>query len=406
MLFYIESRVLGVLSLILCILSLLIPKNRKLVLFGASQGKYFDGNSCALYQYFIKVHKGEFLCVWLTDSEEVLLYVKNIGGVAHLKKSLTGIWLSLRAPLIVTTHSSRDVLLYSTILKKPKELLLHHGAPMNRGPNRGYLSSGNVIFKNDAELLKYAKRITCLIATSSWTADRLTMLLPVPSSQVKITGYPRYDFFFQPDEVMINSIKSKYSLDKCKYIVLYATSYRKWAPVRYFPFEGLDMENLCQFLKERRITIIIRPHPSDVKRQKDNLLWKKLHGLGEVIKIIIRDEIPDVQPLLYLSDCLITDYSSIQHDYFLLNRPVMYLPYDVDEYSKKAGGFHLDYEEFSPGPKPRTQAEFLGYLEMFYKNEDPFSEKRSRIRDIVHKYKDGQSSRRVYELIKEMLSSV
>jgi CDP-glycerol glycerophosphotransferase (TagB/SpsB family) len=166
------------------------------------------------------------------------------------------------------------------------------------------------------------------------------------------------------------------------------------------------MESLSNYLKERMITIVIRPHPTDLKRQENNMSWKALQEFNDVIKIIARDEMPDVQPLLYLADCLITDYSSIQHDYFLLNRPVIYLPYDYDEYSKKVGGFNMDYDEFAPGPKPKTQAEFLSYLEMFYKKEDPFSVERSKIRDIVHKYKDGQSCKRVYELIKEMTAPV
>ncbi len=396
----VSSRLFSTLS----ILSLLIPKNRKLILFGASLGKYFDGNGSALYQYIIKCHKGEFCCVWLTDSKEVLLLVKNVGGRAYLRKSLTGIWLSLRASLIVTSHQTSDVLLYSPVLKTPKELLLHHGAAMNRGPNQGHLSSGNMVFKNDTEFLKYSKKITYMIATSSWTAERQRMILPIPPSRVKIAGYPRNDYFFQPDESMINSIKSKYDLGK--YTILYAPSWRKWWPVHYFPFKDLDMESLNNYLKERMITIVIRPHPTDLKRQENNMSWKALQEFNDVIKIITRDEMPDVQPLLYLSDCLITDYSSIQHDYFMLNRPVIYLPYDIDEYSTKAGGFNMDYDEFSPGPKPKTQAEFLGYLEMFVNKKDPFVDKRLKIKDLIHDYKDGQSCRRVYELIKEMTTPV
>ena len=373
-------------------------------MFGALQGKYFYDNGSALYQYIIKCHKGEFSCVWLTDSKEVLLLVKNVGGRAYLRKSLTGIWLSLRASLIVTTHHTSDVILYNPILKRPKELLLLHGAPMNRGPNMGHLESGKRIFKIDRRTLKHSNNITYMIATSLWGANQSRTVWPAPSSRIKITGYPRNDIFYHPDEVMINSLKSKYGLGK--YTVLYAPSWRKWWPVQYFPFKDLDMESLNNYLKERMITIVIRPHPTDLKRQENNMSWKALQEFNDVIKIITRDEMPDVQPLLYLSDCLITDYSSIQHDYFMLNRPVIYLPYDIDEYSTKVGGFNMDYDEFSPGPKPKTQAEFLDCLEALYNNEDPFVQKRLEISDIIHDYKDGQSCRRVYGLVKELLETV
>jgi CDP-glycerol glycerophosphotransferase len=391
-----SSLIPKVLLYLLSILSLFVPKNKKLILFGASQGKYYDGNSCALYQYFIKYHNGGYRCVWMTDSEDVLLYVKNVGGETHLKKSLIGIWLSLRAYLIVTTHLTSDVLLFLPIFETTKELYLHHGATMNRGTKK--------VFSTDPKALKYSKRIACMIATSLWTVDRQRLITPVPHSRFKITGYPRNDFFFKPDKDIIKSLKEKNNLGK--YTILYATSWRKWWPVQFFPFKDLDMEALKCYLKEREITIVIRPHQADLKRQRGNLFWETLQDYNEVIKIITRDEIPDVQPLLYLSDCLITDYSSIQHDYFLLNRPVIYLPYDLAEYSKKVGGFNMDYDEFSPGPKPKTQAEFMDYLEMFMNEDDPFIEKRLKIRDIVHDYKDGQSCRRVFELIKEMTAPV
>ena len=398
------SRASNILFLILSIFSLFIPKNRRLILFGAFDGKHYGDNCGALYQYFTKFQKEDFRSVWLTDSKDVLLYVQNMGGETYLKISLTGIWLSIRAHLIVTTHHTSDVILYNPILKRPKELLLLHGAPMNRGPNMGHLTSSKRIFKIDRRTLKHSNNITYMIATSLWGANQSRTVWPVPSSKIKITGYPRNDMFFQPDMITIDSIKKKYSLDK--YIVLYATTYRKWAPVRYFPFEDLDIDNLYQFLKDRSITIIIRPHSADLKRQKDNLLWNRLKELSDVIRIITRDEIPDTQPLLLLSDCLITDYSSIQQDYLLLNRPIIFLPYDINEFPKKVGGFNFDYEEFSPGPKPKTQAEFLGYLEMFVNKKDPFVDKRLKIKDLIHDYKDGQSCRRVYELIKEMTTPV
>ena len=387
-------------SRVLSILSFFVPKNGKLILFGAYSGGYFGDNSGALYQYFINHHKKEFHCVWLTDDVRVLSCVRSFGGVAYLKSSYTGIWLSLRAAIIIATHHTNDVLLYNPIFKRPKVLFLHHGAP-NR---KGHTKSKHGVFKNDTGLLKLRNEITCMIATSLWGSDRQRMLIPVLPSQVKITGYPRNDFLFKPDKSVINSIQDKYDLGN--YIVLYATTWRKWAPVRYFPFDGLDLNVLCDFLEKRKITIIIRPHSTDLKRQKDNMFWKSLHDLNKTIKVVTRDDIADVQPLLYLSNCLITDYSSIYHDYLLLNRPIIYLSYDYDVYSQKVGGFNMDYDEFSPGPKPKTQAEFIDSLEMLLNKNDPYVERRLKIRDIIHEYKDGQACSRVYKLIKEMIAPV
>jgi CDP-glycerol glycerophosphotransferase (TagB/SpsB family) len=387
-------------SKVFSMISLLILKNRKLVLFGAFRGKHFGDNSGSLYLYCIKYHKEEYRCIWLTDSLDVISYIRGIGGEAYLKKSIAGIWLSLRAAIIVTTHHTNDVLLFNPSLQRPKVLYLYHGCP-NR---KGHTTSKRSVFSNDPEQLKLRNSITCMIATSVWVSDRQRMLIPVLPSQVSITGYPRTDLLFEPDKSVNNYLQKKYDLGD--YTVLYATTWRKWESARYFPLEGFDLNVLSDYLKERNIKIILRPHPADLKRQKNNLLWKSLQEMNDTIKVVTQEELADVQPLLHLSNCLITDYSSVYHDFLLLNRPIIFLPYDINEYEQRIGGFNMDYERFSPGPKPKTQAEFLGCLEMFMNQEDPFLEKRLKIRDIIHDHKDGQSCRRVYELIKEMTTPV
>ncbi len=60
-------------------------------------------------------------------------------------------------------------------------------------------------------------------------------------------------------------------------------------------------------------------------------------------------------------DTLITDYSSIYLDYMPLERPLIFLPYDLDE-ELKTSGFVMDYMENTPGVKPSTQAEFIDAL--------------------------------------------
>ena len=60
-------------------------------------------------------------------------------------------------------------------------------------------------------------------------------------------------------------------------------------------------------------------------------------------------------------DSLITDYSSIYLDYMLLERPIIFLPYDLQEYESSVG-FTMDYMENTPGPKPVNFHNFLTEL--------------------------------------------
>ena len=46
---------------------------------------------------------------------------------------------------------------------------------------------------------------------------------------------------------------------------------------------------------------------------------------------------PDMQELLAVSDCLISDYSSCIWDYSIMGKPIYLYTPDVDEYDKERG---------------------------------------------------------------------
>lgn len=51
-----------------------------------------------------------------------------------------------------------------------------------------------------------------------------------------------------------------------------------------------------------------------------------------------------------ISDALITDYSSVFFDYLLLNKPIIFFPYDYEEYLKNDRELYVDYYEEIAGP--------------------------------------------------------
>src|SRR5699024_10915802 len=57
----------------------------------------------------------------------------------------------------------------------------------------------------------------------------------------------------------------------------------------------------------------------------------------------------NIQQLSLLSDMLITYYSTVFFEYSLLERPMIFYPYDLEEY-KAERDFYYDYENLIPGP--------------------------------------------------------
>ena len=64
------------------------------------------------------------------------------------------------------------------------------------------------------------------------------------------------------------------------------------------------------------------------------------------------------QELLLLSDILISDYS-IMIEFGLLNKPIVFFAYDLDNYLSDERGFYLDYKKDLPGPIVYTTDELI-----------------------------------------------
>jgi hypothetical protein len=69
-----------------------------------------------------------------------------------------------------------------------------------------------------------------------------------------------------------------------------------------------------------------------------------------------------VYPFLPHADALVTDYSSVLFEYLLLDRPIVFYPYDLDRY-RRSRDFYYDYEKVTPGPRAADFEELLAALE-------------------------------------------
>ena len=146
-------------------LSLFMPKNKRLILFGAFLGERYGDNSGYLFEYCSDNYFSKYRSVWLTNRSRIVKEIRSKGREAYLKFSLKGIILSLRAKVIVTSHGSEDVLFAPPTFLKIKEIYCHHGIPL-----RGARFNESVL-KNRSLYVKQAVNSTFMLATSKWGAD-------------------------------------------------------------------------------------------------------------------------------------------------------------------------------------------------------------------------------------------
>ena len=171
-----------------------------------------------------------------------------------------------------------------------------------------------------------------------------------------------------------------------------------------FYFENFNKENFKKYLKENDILLVIKYHPSEEKLKKnESSLDDNIYHLTN--KELINNDL-DLYEILPHTDLLITDYSSIYFDYLLMDKPVIFTPVDLEEYSKDRGFLLEPYKYWTPGPKCKTQEVLQNEVLKSLCDNKYYKKEREQVKEIFHNYQDGKSTERVIELIEDIMKGV
>lgn len=102
-----------------------------------------------------------------------------------------------------------------------------------------------------------------------------------------------------------------------------------------------------------------------------------------------------IEDLLIVADLCISDYSSLVFEYSLLEKPILMLAYDVDNYIDWRG-FYYSYDELVPGPVVKNTYEVLDFIRNI---ENYDREKVHNFREKFMSSCDGHSTDRIIELV-------
>ena len=152
-----------------------------------------------------------------------------------------------------------------------------------------------------------------------------------------------------------------------------------------YDFDVFEIEKLYEALKEDYI-IISKLHP----------FIKQHMEIPDECKDFVIDlsEEREINDLLFVTDILITDYSSVCFEYSLLNKPMIFFAYDLDDYIASRD-FYYPYESFVPGPIAKTTDEIVEIIK-----ENKFEvEKLEKFRNTFFDHFDGKSTQRVVDTL-------
>lgn len=276
-------------------------------------------------------------------------------------------------------------------LKKEQELCqLWHacGAYKKFGYSR---LNGNENIKIHQGYKKYTKVITSAEAIRENYAEAFGISI----EKTKATGVPRTDVFFDEQCKAEKCAKfyEEYPELKNKKIILFAPTYRgKRAEDASYEFGEIEFESLYQQLKEEYV-IIFKWHPAlynNLKR-KHILVYDESKYKDFFYDMSEKREVND---LLFVADILVTDYSSVIFDYALLNKPIIYFMYDIEQY-EGGRGLYYELEEYLYGPIAKTTNDLI----MAIKEEKNFKIERQKFIDKFMSACDGCATERVCQWI-------
>jgi CDP-glycerol glycerophosphotransferase (TagB/SpsB family) len=389
--------VLKLLGDLIFLATCLVPKNTNLWLFGAWFGERYADNSKYLFEYVNRDHP-DVRAVWLTKDAATRDLVSRHGYEAHLIGSLQGLFLrALSGVWIVTTTHMVDLNTYYTWpFGRVMIVQLWHGTPLKK---IGYDLEKNRMHPAAAlprfQVLPFnaqTGKTDLYIAASEEVRTKIATAFKVARDQVRVTGYPRTDAFFKADGHEAPVMDALLSLKNDHLLGIYLPTHRLEGRESLVSLmSGLSAINAA--LAELRVVLLVKPHFHHTA--DEGMLGFNLTN----VRFITDEDInQDPYPVLPDTDFLITDYSSVYFDYLLLDRPVIFAPLDVERYADLEP-LYYDYNAVTPGPKGRNWQEILTFIEDIAKKRDAYAVERERVNRVFNEYRDGDSSKRVYEAI-------
>lgn len=209
---------------------------------------------------------------------------------------------------------------------------------------------------------------------------------------VKALGVPRTDDFFK--ESYKSEIRAKlyeqYPQLKDKKVILFAPTFRgNGAGTAHFPFDKFNVKDVLSKLGEEYM-IIIKHHP----------FVEMKHPVDASVKDCVLDlsTESEINDLLFITDLLITDYSSVIFEASLLNIPMLFYAFDLEDYVVNRD-FYYPFKNFVPGKIVRNVDQIVESIGQ----EDYEQEKVETFKHRFFDQLDGKSSERVADFIMNLL---
>ena len=390
------------------LVSVLVPRSQARWVFGSGSG--IGEGSLALYRHSVR-DDPHLRLDWLARDKCDLAAAATLGIRATPKSSLRGLWLTLRAGVVVVTHGFGDVNRYGT--RGAFIAQLWHGIPLKLIQLDSAATvriSIPFISPQLRALLRrfyrggYRRGISLMPAANEMVAGRLRTAFGLPDERVVVTGDPRDDVLSQGlaadrRNYARASLFGKLGIDDmAQRIVLFVPTWRDGDADPGLP-KDQEWRAIDEWLIQHDSVLVVRPHPLGVGDYISGAASSKR------VRMLASTQQGDLTPILSAVEILITDYSSVAFDFSLTGGPIFFIAPDVDAYSSSRG-LYEPYRGFSGGRSVRSWTELLQQLERFDSDiawASSVLEHTTTLKARHFAFTDGGNTGRVYVEIRRRL---
>jgi len=363
---------------------LLLPRNGNKICFISDTRSELGGNLKYMYDYIPNGY------------EKVIILKKDRRAKRTFKERLL-LLKELATSKYIFMEDMVQVTAYFHFSKKQELIQLWHGPGAFK--KFGY----SRLIKNGGDIKKVHrgyKKYTKAIVSGEGIRKNYAEAFGISLDKVHDTGFLRTDSFFEQEYIKKTKeeLYQKYPYLKKKKVILFAPTYRG-TPYRnieeggaYYDFDKIDFEKIYKELKDEYV-FIFKWHPA----LYNNILNKQVKVPSlEQYKDFYYDfsEYRDINELLFITDILVTDYSSVIFDYVLLDKPIVYFTYDLEEY-ENGRGLYYPFEEYVFGSVAKSSKELISAIQ----KEDLMEKKREGFKRKFMSACDGNSTKKTYHLI-------
>lgn len=200
------------------------------------------------------------------------------------------------------------------------------------------------------------------------------------------TGMARLDDFLNREKIaqFKKDFYKEYPNLESKKVILFAPTFRATGQKEaYYDYDKLDLKQIYDFCGEEYV-FLAKVHPFVTEKIQ---IPKEYQD-----RIFDFAQYPNINDLYYVTDLLITDYSSNYYEYALLKRPVLFFTYDREKY-ELFRGVHRSVKEHAPG---KVCDSFEELMKALYEKDYEYEKIEKFVEDNFGEY-DGHACDRIID---------